>query len=204
MYMPKPGADFEPPPAGAHVAVCFRILDLGTQTTNFQGQVSHKHQIMISWELPEEKMADDRPFSISKKYTYSGHKKATLRTDLESWRGVPFTDADFGTFDLAKLLGAGCQLNIVHKTKDGSTFAKITALMRLPKGVKAPPTSNPKINLVLQPGEFDRVIYEGLSERMREIIASSPEYQTLSRQGDGGNKSYRDSVDEELDDEIPF
>jgi hypothetical protein len=37
-------------------------------------------------------MKDGKAFSIHKKYTLSSHKKATLRKELEAWRGVPFSD----------------------------------------------------------------------------------------------------------------
>ena len=38
MYVPKPdGGNFTPVPAGNHVAICYRFIDLGTQTVEWKG-----------------------------------------------------------------------------------------------------------------------------------------------------------------------
>jgi len=66
---------YELAPAGSHTAVCFRVADLGTQT----GIYGPKQQILISWELPDEQMADGRPFTISRRYTFSSSHQSTLR-----------------------------------------------------------------------------------------------------------------------------
>ena len=51
---------YELMPPGSHVATCFRICDVGTQP----GQYGPKSQIVISWETPDELMADGRPFLL--------------------------------------------------------------------------------------------------------------------------------------------
>jgi hypothetical protein len=61
-----------------------------------------------------------------------------LRAALESWRGKPFADAELVAFDLEGLLGAACLLNIVHSNRDGSVFANVASLMKLPKNMAAP------------------------------------------------------------------
>src|ERR1700761_9067656 len=101
------GGDFELPPADQYAAVCYRVIDYGTQQTEWQGAVKHKRLILISWEL-DCKMSDDRPFTVSKRYTLSLHEKADLRKDLESWRGRPFTIEEEEGFDVSKLIGAPC------------------------------------------------------------------------------------------------
>ena len=45
---------YELAPAGSHTAVCLRVVDLGTQA----GMYGPKRQILISWELPDDQMAD--------------------------------------------------------------------------------------------------------------------------------------------------
>ena len=70
MYLTKPTADFKDPPEGTHPARCYRVIDLGTQEVDFQGQIKHQRKVLVSWELQcEERMDDGRPFSIGKKYT---------------------------------------------------------------------------------------------------------------------------------------
>lgn len=208
LVMPAKGSDFSPPPEGNHVAVCFRVVDLGTQETSFKGEAKRAHQILISWELPEEKMDDGRPFTIGRKYTYSSSTKSNLRKDLESWRGKPFEDWELGEFDIGKLLGAGCMLNVMHEERNGNTYANIKAIARLPKGLPTPTVENPPVCFSLSDRPFSRAVFEMFGERLREIIAKSPEYRSAvegrnprdepppANEGDYGGR--------DLDDEIPF
>ena len=124
MYLPAPNeSNFMPVPAGTHLGICYRVIDLGTQSTTFKGEQKQAHKVLISWEIPEEKMEDGRPFMISQSYTWSMHEKSNLRKALEAWRGMAFTERDFGPngFDIKNVLGKACTLSIVHTSKDGST-----------------------------------------------------------------------------------
>lgn len=51
-----------------------------------------------------------------------------------------------GGFDLESLIGSACLLNVVHVARDGATFANVSSIMRLPKGMNA-----------LQPRDYVRV-----------------------------------------------
>ena len=133
----KAGATFAPTPAGAHPAVCIDVVDLGELEVTFGGKTKKQHKIKIVWEI-EELRDDGQPFRPSKRYTLSLHEKAGLRKDLESWRGRGFTDEELRGFDVEVLLGKGCMINVVHTSKDGSTYGNITAIMKLPKGAVAP------------------------------------------------------------------
>lgn len=169
--------DFELTPAGTHLATCYRVVDLGTQLVEFKGESKKQYKIMLSWELPEELMADGRPFSIHKKYTLSSSNKANLRKDLESWRGVPFSDEDFGKFDIGKLIGVSCLIGIVHTAKDDNTYANISSIMKLPKNTKSPAVINEPLYFSLS--NFNAEIYATLSDNLRSTIAKSPEYQKM-------------------------
>jgi hypothetical protein len=134
--------DFELTPAGSHVAICYRVIDLGTQLVEYKGESKKQHKIMLGWELPNELMTigdnQGKPFSIHKRYTFSSSDKSNLKKDLESWRGVPFTKDDYGRFDIFKLIGVPCMIGIVHAESNGKTYSNITSIMRLPKGMVAP------------------------------------------------------------------
>lgn len=209
MYLPTPdeSGSYEPPPAGTYPAICYRVVDLGTQLTSFQGETKHQHKIMLSWELadPDVRMADGRPFTISQRYTWSMHEKATLRKHLEAWRGAAFTSADFGPegFDIRNILGKSCFLAIVHTTKDGTTYANVGAVLKLPKGMTTAPLTNETVYVCLYPEEFDRDQFSKLSEKLQEKIKTAPEYANL-------NKPRPDPADhiqpmsEIIDDDIPF
>ena len=110
------GGNFVSAPIGTHPARCYSIIDLGHQRNEYEGQVSVKQQVLISWELPlEDKLDDGRPIGTSKFYTMSLNDKANLCIDLASWRGKAFTEEEKLGFDVSKLLGVPCILSIVDK-----------------------------------------------------------------------------------------
>lgn len=207
MEMPRRNdTEFESPPEGSHLAVCYRVIDLGTQQQEWQGTVKHYRKILVSWELPEAKMDDGRPFAISQRYTFSSSEKARLRKDLESWRGRAFKESDFGPggFDIKNILAKGCYLSIVHAEKNDRTYANISALMSLPKGIKAPDLENEPVYFSLEPDRFDKTVLDGLSDGLQSTIKSSPEYKELVNGSQQEPPEANGSMAEELNDEIPF
>jgi hypothetical protein len=184
---PTQGGDFTPPPAGSFPAICYRVIDLGRQKSTFNNETKIAHKIMISWEIADEdeRMPDGRPFTISKRYTWSMHEKSTLRKHLEAWRGVPFKDSDFGEggFDIKRLIGVPCMLSIVLNEKDGTTYGNVSSVAKMPKQMTAAPLVNPTAFLWLEKGEFNRTVFDGLSESLRNTIAASPEYAMMRNGG---------------------
>lgn len=124
------GGDYTPAPAGVHQAVCCDVVDLGIVETEWQGQRKSAHKVRLVWQLAEQ-MPDGRPFTVSSRYTASLHEKARLRADLQSWRGKAFTEAELVKFDLERLLGVGCLVNIMHTSRGGKVYADIAAIMPL-------------------------------------------------------------------------
>jgi hypothetical protein len=207
MHIPTPNdTQYELPPAGTQLATCYRVIDLGTQETTYLGQSKRQHKVLLSWELPDEKMADGRPFTISQRYTWSMSEKASLRKDLESWRGVPFTERDFGKsgFDVKNIIGKSCLLNIVHAEKGDKRYANITSVSKLMKG-QTPPADGPvneKMYLWLHESRWSPEIFHKLSDGLKSAIMSSPEYKALVN-GFHDEPPPVDSVDDFAQD-IPF
>lgn len=184
-YLPKPteGGSFSLVPAGTYPAVCYRILDLGTQPSTFNGETKLKHKVMISWELhdPDTTMDDGKPMSMHQRYTWSMHENATLRRHLEAWRGKAYSDSELGEggFNVKKLLGVGCYMGVVHNENGGSTYANISAISKLPKGMETPTLVNPPTYCWLNKEGFDEEVFASLSDKMKATIQSSPEYKRL-------------------------
>lgn len=122
-------SNFKPAPSGAHMAVCVDLVDLGVVKSAF----GEARKIRVYWQIEEVDDETGRPFIVSNMYTPSLNEKANLRKHLESWRGRAFTPEELKGFDLEKLLGANCQLNVIHVVKDGTTYANIAAIMPPPK-----------------------------------------------------------------------
>lgn len=198
----EPKGEYTPAPAGSHIAACFGVVDLGTQAFVWQGETKINPQIALFFELSNELMENGKPFTIAATMTMSSHKKSKLRSFLEQWRGIAFKDADFGKFDVAKLIGVGCMLNIIQIEKDGKIKSKINGVMRLPKGTNSAALINDKLHFTLD--EFNQGVYDGLSHYWKETIAKSPEYKQAVGTGHSYEEHSQEAAPHLTDDEIPF
>jgi hypothetical protein len=165
--------EFEKAPAGNHIATCYVVCDLGLQEKNYNGVKSFEHQVRLAWELPNETMQDGRVFSISQDFKLSMAEykgtKSKLRSYLESWRGKPFTQEEANDFDIFSVCGRSCMLNIVHKpNQDGTrTYANISAVAPLPKGMTAPQMINEPIMYAI---DGDGMQFEELPEHLQKKV----------------------------------
>lgn len=129
------GKTFKPAPAGLHQAVCCDVVDLGLIEVTYQGQTKRQHKIDVYWQTSEINSENNRPFLIRKRYTASLDQRATLRHDLESWRGKPFSEAELKGFDLDVLIGVNGQINVQHVERNGVIYANVTAIVPCAKGM---------------------------------------------------------------------
>lgn len=162
------GGDYENCPAGVHPAWCVSVIDLGTQNSDLYGA---KKKVWIMFETPGEHMSDGRPFGVSNFYTASLNEKATLRHDLESWRGRPFTKEELADFDLKNILGKSCLINVMHNDRGR---AEIAGIMPLPKGMPIPARINELMSFDVN--AFDFKIFEKIPEGIQKLIKRSQEY----------------------------
>jgi hypothetical protein len=118
------------PDAGLVKGVCVDVIDLGEEETPW----GTKPKVKLVWEIDQKHPDFDGPFRVNKKYTRSIDERSNLCQDLESWRGKQFTEKERAGFDLEKLIGASCELNIVHnEDKKGQTWANVKAVLPLRK-----------------------------------------------------------------------
>lgn len=163
--------------AGSHIARCYSIVDAGTHDDMYQGKPRLRRTVRISWEIPGETFEKDGkllPLSIHKPYSFSLSEKATLRKDLESWRGRPFSADELKAFDLAKLLGQPAMLSVLHVQKDGKTYAQISSVSKPPKGLECPPQVNPSFEYSVM--SHDQSAFDKLPDFMKDTIRKSKEY----------------------------
>lgn len=202
MKLPKnEGGDFELAPEGNHLAVCFKVIDLGTQEVEWSGNIKQQRKVLIGWELPNETMKDGQPFVISRRYTFSTFDRAIFRQHLEAWRGKKFVDSDFGDngFDVRNLLEKGCLVNVIHNESKGRTYANVAGVAKLPKGTEAPRLHNPPVYFSLD--DPDMAIFDTFPEWLQEVISQSPEFQQFN--GDDDSAEVNQEFDEAGAD-IPF
>lgn len=130
------GENFDPAPEGVHQAVCVDVIDKGlVETKGFDGKPpKKKHMVSVAWQI-DELRDDGKRFLVYRRYTLSLNEKATLRKDLESWRGKKFTRDEEMGFDVETVIGANCMLNVQHNVVGDKTYANVVSVMPLHKSL---------------------------------------------------------------------
>jgi len=206
---------FVPAPEGFHLARCFRIVDLGTQETQFEGKPKFNKQIKVLWELHGEDMTgkplttdDNEPMSITKDYNVTWGEKGTLRRDLQAWRGREFTPEEQRRFDLKNILDKWCMLNVQHKAKKNGNgfYANVVSIAPVPAAMKGYTKNGFNKAEIFYISEPDMDLYKSFSPWLQALIAKSPEWQqahglnspAIQKMSKGG------SGFDDMDDDIPF
>lgn len=206
-------SDFVPVPTGMHLARCYRIVDLGTQTKQTQGGIKHQRTVMISFEVHGDDAsgkpmvtARGEPMSISQDYNLTLNEKSTLSKHLEGWRGATFSEAERnGGFPIKKILGVWSMINVTASVsqKNGKTYHNISGLLPVPRMIKdagLPEGFNPLGYFSMEDEKPDMETFNTVSQYHQNKIKQSPEWQALFG-GGGGNEKYEEFPEE---DDIPF
>lgn len=206
--------NFKRVPAGVFIGRCYSLIDLGTQHTEGQYGVKLQHKIRIGWELfgeddqgqplTVEVDGKDMPMTISKSYTVSLHEKSSLRKDLAAWRGKDFTDDEAKAFDVSKLLGAYCMVNVTTSETNGKTYSNVAGLTPLPGALKNAKPAGVHEFLVFDLDEPNMEVFATFHEKLQDAIKRSPEWAKLH----GGKPRHEPPVMEtegaSEDEDIPF
>lgn len=165
-------SDFTPLPPGTYVGRCYQVINLGLHAA---GPWDPKNKHYLGFEIPAERVTwtdkagieQEGPAVIGSRYTSSLSPKATLRQQLESWRGALFTDEQLQKFDLFNLIGVPAMISVIH-SEDGK-FANITGLMRLPQGLVCASEELPQV--AYDPEDSGALAaFALLSNRMQETV----------------------------------
>ena len=197
---------FEPVPSGLQLALCYGVFDIGTHLEERWDTEIHK--IVVVWELPQHRIQiEDRdlPRAISKSYRLSLHRKANLRADLESWRSRPFTkeQAEVAGFDLKKILGIPCQLNIIHNTSGDKTYANVASVVPAPMGTELK-TENPHAYFSFEEWP-EKGIPVNTPDWIKEKIQTSYEWLGKFKQSKEEDPPIMDQTPKtDITDDIPF
>jgi hypothetical protein len=204
------GGTFKPVPNGMHLARCYRIIDLGTQRSEYQGKPRVQRMVMISFEVHGE---DDggfpiltekgEPMSISTTLTLSLGEKAKLRGLLVNWRGRDFTPDELNGFELKNILGAWAMISVAKEmSSNGKEYTNIKTVNPVPVAVKKSglPEGHNKLE-IFSTEEPDMDMYEKFSDYVKRKIEASPEWSERNR---APSKKSNDSGFDDMDSDIPF
>lgn len=183
------GGDFHAVPVGNYQAVCYGVWDIGIQKGEWKGKPKVAHQVVLGFEvnkrIQSQDSQDGKRYTILKFYTLFLGTQAGLRKDLTSWRGKEFTKEELAGFDVDKLIGANCFLNIVLNKNNRPKIASIAAV---PEGV-------PPITAETSPAIPDYVA-------QKKAQAITPEQAKAIRALAAADES--EAVTDNEGDEIPF
>jgi hypothetical protein len=209
------GGNFKRVPAGVFIGRCYSLIDLGTQLSSGQYGEKMQHKIRIGWELfgDDEDGApltvdvdgQDMPMTISKSYTVSLHEKAGLRKDLAAWRGRDFTDEEAKAFDVSKLVGVYCMVNVTTSETNGKTYSNVAGLTPLPGALKNAKPAPVHEHVLFDLDEPDMKVFATFHEKLQDAIKRSPEWARHSKTV--GNPVHAQPANAGLDDpdlDAPF
>ena len=201
-------------PAGNYIARCYKMVHVGTVEEIILGEKKVLNKVRIGWELPLElrvfnQEKGEQPLVVEKEVNLSLHEKSALRALLKSWRGKDFTEEQAKSFDITKLLGVPCMLNIVHQPakKDPSKiYEQIAGVTPMPKGINCPQQINPMF--VLSYDDWDEEKFNSLPDFIKNKMITSKEYKDMkhpnSKEVNNGNDAEFRVADNPDDDGLPF
>lgn len=140
--------EYTPAPEGLHQAVCIDVVELGLVTTQYKGQPYTRRMSEIRWVIEEIDPKTGKQNMIVRRFSESLHENSHLRPFLESWRGKKFTPDELKGFDIDKLVGANCQIQVIHNIgNNGTVYANIQAVVPI----------SPKAARMAVPSDYVRV-----------------------------------------------
>jgi len=197
--------EFKNSPPGSHLGRLYKIIDLGTQQGEWEGKATYARKMIFYFELHGEDDKglplvndDGKPLIVTKYYNASLGEKATLRKHLQTWLNLDFSKMPEG-FDLEKLLGKFAMINVTTYQKDGKTRASVEGLSAVPAIVvkHGLPEGFNEISMFTL-NKFDNAKFESLSDGIKKMIMSSPEYRALLKEPEPV------ASDDFSNDDIPF
>ena len=189
---------------GTYHAICYSVIDVGTQYSEYYRKSSPK--VILTWEIPKLRIEYEKdgnalegPRVISKTYTNILHEKSNLSQDLISWRGKPFTAGEAKGFDVSKVLGVNCILTVVNEEgKNNKVYANVAGVSGLMIGMKSTEPENEKVFYDIGSGK--EAIPETIPSWIKDIILKCEEFTGKSKEYDGSEPT----PSNEEDDDIPF
>lgn len=173
------GSDRALAPIGNHIARCYQLVDLGMQDSPRYGNASHK--LRFTWELCEE-MRDfgkgkPEPYSVSMTVNFFFGKNSNFTKLLEGWKGGTFTEAEFENFELKKLVGKACMVNVVHAVSGDNEYANVASISPVPAKWKdrVPAMHNPPVYFEVEMGPSSREFLM-LPEFLQKIVSNCHEW----------------------------
>jgi hypothetical protein len=163
------GSDFTPHPEGQFPATCSDVQDLGWEEHPTYGWKYKIRLVFFCGLFTDEKEYEGEkkrfPMTVSKKFTATLAEKGNLRKFCRSWKGKDFTpEVVRDGFDFELMLGAKALIQVGHYEYQGSTYAGIDSVMKLPPGMTAPEVPADYVRMCEREGWTGPATHPSMSE----------------------------------------
>jgi hypothetical protein len=129
---------------------------------------------------------------------------------VETLLGHQLTKQEAKRFDVERLLGTACLLEIEHGTSGARTcLRQVVSLSAAPQGTEVPDVREDFVIFSLSPSEFSQATFDCLTAWDQEKIKHSKEWKELNGATDNGHAEKpasptKRSAHDIIDDDIPF
>jgi hypothetical protein len=181
------------PREGITLAVCYAIIDLGTQTKQFPGKPATTQQLLqFGFEIPSQLHTFDekkgpQPLAVFQEYSYTCTDRSKLPKVLKSWGALKTELQEITPELLQKYLGAPCMITIEYSKPNaaGKQYANIQGnglgiTRRMQEFVV--PTNYPKNELLfLNLDDFNWNTFSKLAPFLQEKIKGCAEWPSVEK-----------------------
>lgn len=167
--------NYEPTPAGNHVARLYSIVHIGTSEEETPYGLKMQNKVRLTFELLNETKVfkegeEAKPHSISRIFNISWHEKASLRKFIKGMLGK-----DSKEFDIETLINHTCLLNVTHNEKGEKVYSNIDSASPIPKGMEVPKAVNPAF-IMNYTDQWDDMKFEILPQFLQDMMKKTEEY----------------------------
>ena len=179
--------------AGLYSAVCYGLIDIGTQENEYQGKVMHQRKAILKFELLDEFSEDDKRIVLSQIYNMSLNEMSKFRKHLKGWRGRDFSDEELSNFEPKKVLGSNVILNVTINDKGR---AIIDSMAKFKEDAQESQREQEYFTF----DEFnDSILPDFISDGIGNLIHKSKEWKLLEQGGNVEKISHAEQTED-----IPF
>jgi hypothetical protein len=107
------------------------------------GNIKHVPRVLFQFEVHSEDSqgqplltSSGEPMTVAKTFTLSLAEKATMRRDLQTWRGKEFTKEELRGFELKNVLGQWAMITVAENESNGKTYTNIANINPVPATIK--------------------------------------------------------------------
>jgi len=197
------GVEYTPHPEGQFPALCIDVVEMGWVET----QYGYKYKIRVVFYCGEtvEKEIDGEkktfPLTVAGFFNDTLNEKGNLLPFLESWRGSALTAEERELFDLEKMIGKPALIQVKHNKSNNKTYANISSIMRLLKGLKAPTAPPEYVRVCNRPDWPGPAPHPAMSEPQEPATTYGSRHDNTTT-APSDNTTYRSGSSNE--DDLPF